>query len=83
MMRIPKGEFQMGDPHGDDNEQYVRTVIFNKDFEIGQYEVTFAEYDLPQYRVSARQDALTFYFLLLPFEGMGAEPPWKMFDGPS
>lgn len=45
MVHIQKDKFQMGDPEGDMNERHVRTVTFNEDFEIGKYEVTFAEYD--------------------------------------
>ncbi|MGF1642587.1 MAG: SUMF1/EgtB/PvdO family nonheme iron enzyme [Thiotrichales bacterium] len=46
METISAGEFEMGDPNGDTDEHYVRTVRFAKDFEIGKYEVTFDEYDL-------------------------------------
>lgn len=49
MVRVPGGSFEMGDVMGDtdkkSNELPVHTVRLNA-FEIGRYEVTFAEYDL-------------------------------------
>ncbi len=46
MVKIPGGWFYMGDSfgEGDDDEQPVHQVYVN-DFYLGQYEVTFAEYD--------------------------------------
>jgi formylglycine-generating enzyme required for sulfatase activity len=44
MKPIPAGEFQMGDLSGKDNPEH--TVRFATPFEMGQYEVTFDEYDL-------------------------------------
>jgi formylglycine-generating enzyme required for sulfatase activity len=46
MVKISIGEFEMGDPEGQSNEQPVHTVRFDAAFEIGRYEVTFEEYDL-------------------------------------
>jgi formylglycine-generating enzyme required for sulfatase activity len=48
MVTIPAGEFQMGDLNGkgDKDEQPVHAVHITKAFELGQYEVTFDEYDL-------------------------------------
>jgi formylglycine-generating enzyme required for sulfatase activity len=48
MVIIPAGEFQMGDlsGKGEEDEQPAHTVHIAKAFEIGQYEVTFDEYDL-------------------------------------
>jgi formylglycine-generating enzyme required for sulfatase activity len=48
MVTIPAGEFQMGDLSGKGNpeERPVHTVRFAMPFEMGQYEVTFDEYDL-------------------------------------
>lgn len=47
MVRIPAGSFEMGDQFrdGDKTELPVHNVIVSA-FEIGRYEVTFAEYDL-------------------------------------
>ena len=47
MVAVPAGSFQMGDIQGgtDSNEQPVHTVTIHKPFGIGQYEVTFEEYD--------------------------------------
>ncbi len=47
MVRIPAGSFEMGDQFrdGDKSELPVHNVIVSA-FEIGRYEVTFAEYDL-------------------------------------
>ena len=38
--------FQMGSNDGDDDEKPVYEVVFNYDFEIAKYPVTFEEYDL-------------------------------------
>jgi formylglycine-generating enzyme required for sulfatase activity len=48
MIKIPAGEFQMGDltDDGQPDELPVHTVRFATAFEMGQYEVTFDEYDL-------------------------------------
>lgn len=49
MKKIPKGQFQMGDLSGlsgQANELPVHKVEFLVPFEMGQYEVTFGEYDL-------------------------------------
>jgi len=46
MVEIPSGNFQMGDVNGDADEQPVHTVEFAKPFGMGQYEVSFDEYDL-------------------------------------
>jgi len=48
MVAIPKGKFEMGDLSGDGNsiERPVHTVRFATAFEMGQYEITFNEYDL-------------------------------------
>ncbi|MDD5266728.1 MAG: SUMF1/EgtB/PvdO family nonheme iron enzyme [Methylococcales bacterium] len=48
MALISAGEFQMGDLSGKGNpyERPVHAVKFAKAFEMGQYEVTFEEYDL-------------------------------------
>lgn len=49
MVRIPEGSFQMGDlsgQSGQSDEQPVHTIRFSKPFEMAQYEVTFAGYDL-------------------------------------
>jgi formylglycine-generating enzyme required for sulfatase activity len=47
MVVIPAGTFQMGDIQGDSNESErpVHTVRVIRPFAIGQYEVTFEEYD--------------------------------------
>ncbi|MCG6870595.1 MAG: SUMF1/EgtB/PvdO family nonheme iron enzyme [Gammaproteobacteria bacterium] len=47
MVRVPAGEFEMGDLQGGGNsdERPIRTVRFAKPFAIGRYEVTFAEFD--------------------------------------
>jgi len=49
MVLVEKGSFQMGntrdDPEGRDDEKPVHTVNFTYDFWIGQYEVTFDDYD--------------------------------------
>ncbi len=47
MVVIPKGRFQMGDLHGqgDDNEYPVHEVILDTTFAFSRHEVTFAEYD--------------------------------------
>lgn len=47
MVVIPKGRFQMGDLHGqgDDNEYPVHEVIIANSFAFSRHEVTFAEYD--------------------------------------
>ena len=48
MVRIPAGSFEMGDVMGDkesEREKPVHNVILTA-FELGRYEVTFAEYDL-------------------------------------
>jgi formylglycine-generating enzyme required for sulfatase activity len=50
MVVIPAGQFEMGtlsgDNAGSDDERPVHTVRFATAFEMGQYEVTFDEYDL-------------------------------------
>ncbi|WP_139559785.1 nSTAND1 domain-containing NTPase [Methylotetracoccus oryzae] len=46
MVPIPAGQFDMGDANGLYNEQPVHKVRFGRLFEIGKFEVTFAEYDL-------------------------------------
>jgi len=48
MVTIPAGEFERGDLIGDgqSDERPVRTVRFAQTFEMGQFEVTFDEYDL-------------------------------------
>ena len=48
MVEIPAGSFQMGDltGEGEKDEKPVHTVVFAKAFEMGQYEVSFDEYDL-------------------------------------
>ena len=49
MVLVKAGTFQMGNTRGDsegwDNEKPVHTVSLNYDYYIGQYEVTFNEYD--------------------------------------
>ena len=40
------GEFEMGDPQGEKDELFIRTVRFPTPFEIGKFEVTFDDYDL-------------------------------------
>lgn len=47
MVVIPKGRFQMGDLHGqgDDNEYPVHEVVLSTSFAFSRHEVTFAEYD--------------------------------------
>jgi formylglycine-generating enzyme required for sulfatase activity len=47
MVVIPGGSFRMGDVQGtgEKDELPVHTVMFQKPFAIGRYEVTFAEYD--------------------------------------
>jgi len=46
MVKIPAGDFQMGDLNGQDDEKPVHTVQFAKPFAMGRYEVSFDEYDL-------------------------------------
>ena len=48
MVTVPAGSFEMGDLAGDgaSNEQPVHPVRFVNPFEMGQFEVTFDEYDL-------------------------------------
>ncbi|MEA3413653.1 MAG: SUMF1/EgtB/PvdO family nonheme iron enzyme [Pseudomonadota bacterium] len=47
MVVLPAGVFRMGDLQGggDNDEKPVRTVRISRPFAIGQYEVTFEEYD--------------------------------------
>ena len=46
MVRIPVGDFQMGDLNGDKDEKLTHTVRFAKAYAMGRYEVSFDEYDL-------------------------------------
>jgi len=48
MVTVPDGQFKMGDlsGYGQRDERLVHEVQFAKAFELGQYEVTFDEYDL-------------------------------------
>jgi hypothetical protein len=46
MVKIPEGSFEMGSRQGDPDELPVHPVTFSGSFEMGKYEVTFAEYDL-------------------------------------
>ncbi len=47
MVVVPAGSFQMGDlsGKGDDDERLVHEVTIDYPFAVGQYEVTFAEWD--------------------------------------
>jgi len=45
MVWIKAGSFQMGSNEGRSNEKPVHRVSITKDFGMGRYEVTFAEYD--------------------------------------
>ena len=45
MVLVEAGNFQMGSPDGRSDEQPVHTVHLTRPFYIGQYAVTFAEYD--------------------------------------
>lgn len=45
MVHIKAGSFIMGSNSGSSNEKPVHRVTISKDFYIGKYEVTFAEYD--------------------------------------
>lgn len=45
LVDIPKGRFEMGSNDGEDSEKPVHTVTIDYAFKIGQYEVTFEEYD--------------------------------------
>ncbi len=48
MVEMPAGSFQMGDLSGEgqEDEKPVHTVVFAKPFYMGQFEVSFDEYDL-------------------------------------
>jgi formylglycine-generating enzyme required for sulfatase activity len=43
-MKIPAGEFIMGSDNGNDDEKPVHNVQITKDFELGKYEVTQAQW---------------------------------------
>lgn len=45
MVRIPAGEFQMGSAAGETDEQPVHRVRISRDFEIGRFEVTQAQWE--------------------------------------
>jgi formylglycine-generating enzyme required for sulfatase activity len=45
MVVVPPGEFMMGSRDGDPNEMPVHKVTFAKQFAVGKFDVTFAEWD--------------------------------------
>jgi len=45
MVRIPAGEFQMGSASGEADEQPVHRVRISRDFEIGKFEVSQAQWE--------------------------------------
>jgi len=58
MVRIPAGEFEMGSAGGEADEQPVHRVRFSRDFEIGKFEVTQAQWETVMLDPHAKAGAL-------------------------
>jgi formylglycine-generating enzyme required for sulfatase activity len=58
MVRIPAGEFQMGSAGGEADEQPVHRVRIGRDFEIGKFEVTQAQWETAMLDPHAKAGAL-------------------------
>ncbi|MEZ5477929.1 MAG: formylglycine-generating enzyme family protein, partial [Thiolinea sp.] len=55
---VPAGEFQMGSEEGNESEKPVHTVTIDYSFQMGKYELTFAEYD--QFVMAMREAGIGF-----------------------
>ncbi|MGD0362096.1 MAG: formylglycine-generating enzyme family protein [Bryobacteraceae bacterium] len=58
MVRISAGEFQMGSAAGDPDEQPVHRVRISRDFEIGKFEITQAQWETAMLDPHAKAGAL-------------------------